>query len=295
MATDTYTPHKPSQAKKLDIRGVEYNISEWGDSGKPLLVLLHGFADAGACFQFVVDALQKDWFVIAPDWRGFGDSGHRASSYWFPDYLADLDQILMHYSPDRPARLVGHSMGANIAAIFAGVFPERVSQLVNIEGFGLRDGDPSDSPGRLRQWIETGRDTQPYTTYQEFSELAIRIRKRSPHLSEARSLFVARQWAARDEDGVIRLKIDPAHRLRNPILYRRRESEAAWSRVKAPVLFVVGGDTDFDSPEMRWVDGQTPFGSFPDLRHVTIEDARHMVHFEQPEKLAAALEEFLIY
>lgn len=295
MAEETYTPRKPRKVKTLDIRGVTCSVSEWGDSTKPLLVLLHGFADAGACFQFVVDALRKDWFVVAPDWRGFGDSKHRASNYWFPDYLADLDAILAHYSPTDPVRLVGHSMGANIAAIFAGVFPERVSEFVNIEGFGLRDSDPSDSPGRLRHWIESGRQIQPYTTYQEFFELALRIRKRSPHLSEARALFVARQWAARDEDGVIRLKIDPAHRLRNPILYRRREAEAAWSQVKAPVLFVIGGETDFESPEMRWVDGKTPFGNFPNLQHATIPAARHMVHFEQPEKLAEVLEEFLTY
>lgn len=295
MAEESYTPLKPRQIRTLDVRGVACNVSEWGNPEDPLLVLLHGFADAGACFQFVVDALRKDWYVVAPDWRGFGDSKHRATNYWFPDYLADLDRVLAHYSPDKPVRLVGHSMGANIAAIFAGVFPERVSQFVNIEGFGLRESDPADSPGRLRHWIESSRDIQPYTTYHEYVELAQRIRKRSPHLSADRALFVAQQWAARDEDGVIRLKIDPAHRLRNPILYRRKEAEAAWSRVQAPVLFVVGGDTDFDSPEMRWVDGKTPYGNFPDLRHVTIEAARHMVHFEQPEKLAEALEEFLTY
>ena len=295
MAEEIYTPRKTRRTKTLDIRGVAYNVSEWGRPENPLLVLLHGFADAGACFQFVVDALRKDWFVIAPDWRGFGASTYRTTNYWFPDYLADLDALLAHYSPEEPVRLVGHSMGANIGAIFAGVFPERVSQFVNIEGFGLRESDPVDSPARLRHWIESGRNIQPYTTYQEFSELAVRIRKRSPHLSEDRALYVARQWAARDADGVIRLKIDPAHRLRNPVLYRRREAEASWSRVKAPVLFVVGGDTDFDSPEMRWVDGKTPFGNFPDLQHVTVEDARHMVHFEQPDRLAAVLEDFLTY
>ncbi len=274
---------------------MQYNINEWGNPDAPLLVLLHGFADAGACFQFVVDELQKDWFVIAPDWRGFGDSTHRATSYWFPDYLADLDAILEVYSPSEKVRLVGHSMGANISAMYSGVFPERVEAFVNIEGFGLRDGDPSDSPGRLRQWIESSRRDPVYSNYRYFDELASRIRRRSPRLSEERALYVAEQWATRGRDGVIRLKVDPAHKLRNPVLYRRMEAEACWSRVEAPVLFVIGGETDFNSPDMRWVDPEAPCGNFPNLTRVTIPDARHMVHLEQPELLAQAIEDFLTY
>ena len=277
----------------MEVRGVNYNINEWGDRDAPLLVLLHGFADAGACFQFVIDELQKDWFVIAPDWRGFGDSTYCATSYWFPDYLADLDVILEEYSPSEKVRLVGHSMGANISAMYSGVFPDRVAALVNIEGFGLRDSDPHDAPGRLRQWIESSRSQQSYSNYQFFDEFAARIRRRSPHLTEERALFVAEQWASRGTDGVIRLKADRAHKLRNPVLYRRQEAEACWSRVAAPVLFIIGGETDFNSPDMRWVDPETPCGSFPHLTRLTIPDARHMVHFEQPRLLAAAIEEFL--
>ena len=291
--TATYQEKNLRSSRSLAIRGVQYNVNEWGDRGSPLLVLLHGFADAGACFQFVVDELQKDWFVIAPDWRGFGDSRHAASSYWFPDYLADLDAILEVYSPKDTVRLVGHSMGGNIASMFSGVFPERVEALVNVEGFGLRDGDPDDAPGRLKQWIESGRSDAVYSEYQFFDELAARIRRRSPHLSAERALFVAEQWAARGDDGVIRLKVDPAHKLRNPVLYRRREAEACWGRVQAPVLFVVGGETDFNSPDMRWVDPEAPCGNFPQLTPLTIPDARHMVHFEQPRLLAEAIESFL--
>jgi pimeloyl-ACP methyl ester carboxylesterase len=43
--------------------------------------MMHGWMDVGASFQFVVDALQGDWHVIAPDWRGFGLSQR---SGWIP-------------------------------------------------------------------------------------------------------------------------------------------------------------------------------------------------------------------
>jgi len=291
---DRYRPRIPRYAARHDIRGVTYHVNLWGDREAPPLVLLHGWGDAGSTFQFVVDALQHDWFVVAPDWRGFGKSRHRTYGYWFPDYLADLDELLAIYSPDEPARVVGHSMGANILSLYGGVMPERIAKLVNIEGFGLRNGDPADAPKRYREWIEDQRRNKGYSRYDRFEELAERVKKRSPTLADDRALFVAERWAEMDEDGKISLRADPAHKLRNPVLYRRAEAEACWHAVTAPVLFVIGGNTDFSSPDMRWVDADNAFGAFPDLTKLTIPGAGHMVHFEQPEALAAAIEEFLL-
>ena len=152
--TPPYNPETTMRRQSLDVRGVEYSINEWGDEKAPMFVYLHGWADSGSTFQFVVDELASNWRVIAPDWRGFGRSGHAAGTYWFPDYLADLHEILGHYSPDAPLPVVGHSMGGNIASLYAGTMPERVSAFINIEGFGLTDSAPTDAPDRYRQWIE---------------------------------------------------------------------------------------------------------------------------------------------
>ena len=65
--------------------------------------------DMSASFQFTVDELDKDWFVIAPDWRGFGLSDWAPQGYWFPDYVADLSRIINIISPDAEISLVGHS------------------------------------------------------------------------------------------------------------------------------------------------------------------------------------------
>ena len=152
-----YQARIKGRSVRHQLRGVDYHVTEWGERHSRLVVFLHGWGDAGSTFQFVIDELKQDWFVIAPDWRGFGESRIDAESYWFPDYLADLDAILQIYSPDAAVRLVGHSMGANVATLYAGVMPERVSALVNVEGFGLANSDPADAPGRYRKWIEAGR------------------------------------------------------------------------------------------------------------------------------------------
>ena len=102
---------KASASEFVDVRGVRYHIRRWGDWHAPRLFLLHGWMDVSASFQFLVDALREEWCVLAPDWRGFGESGWNiGGGYLFADYLADLEALLDRYSPHTPASLIGHSL-----------------------------------------------------------------------------------------------------------------------------------------------------------------------------------------
>ena len=281
-----YEPKEAPRMARIDVRGVDYAVTEWGDKDAPLLVFLHGFSDAGATFQFVVDEFRHDWLVVAPDWRGFGRTQPDTEAFWFPDYLADLDRLLSHYSADSPVRLIGHSMGGNIAGLYAGAFPERVAALVNLEGFGLPDSSPSDAPRRYREWVEHGRQLPEPTVRDNYSALAEVIRHRNPRMSRPQAEFVARQWAEDiGDDTAARLRLHPAHKLPNPVLYRLAEVEACWREVTADVLLVAGRDSDFASPENL---------PFPRCRTEWIDDSGHMLHFEQPAVLARLIEEFLL-
>ena len=153
-ASQIYEPRVESRSTRHRIRGIDYHVREWGDPAQPLVVMLHGWGDCSASFQFTVDAMSSNWHVIAPDWRGFGLSHFRTDTYWFPDYVADLHALLSIYTPDAQANLLGHSMGANAAGLYAGVFPERVRAFINVEGFGLADSDPAAAPDNYRRWIE---------------------------------------------------------------------------------------------------------------------------------------------
>lgn len=281
---EIYTPKTKPRRRHIPVRGIDYAISEWGQEDAPLLVYLHGFADCGATFQFVVDEMIRDWRIVAPDWRGFGETRVDDETFWFPDYLADLDRLLEHYSPGEPVRLIGHSMGGNVAGLYAGVMPDRVRAFVNMEGFGLRDTDPNDAPERYREWLLKGRETLAATERDGYDTLSRAIRSRNPSMSPAQAGFVARCWAAQTSDGSVRLRVQPAHKLPNPVLYRRAEAEACWRQVTAPVLLVAGRRSEFGSPD------DLPF---PDSRTAWIEDSGHMLHFEQPAALARVIEEFL--
>lgn len=279
-----YKAIKPRTIRELSIRDASYVVNEWGETGSPLIVYLHGWGDTGSTMQFVVDALESDWHVVAPDWRGFGRSKTACTSYWFPDYLADLDELLANYSPQEPTRLIGHSMGANVAALYAGTMPERVAALVNIEGFGLPDSDAGDAPGRYREWIKA-RDPA-FSEYADYEALATRLKRRNPHMSEAAAAYAAREWAEQGADGVVRLRADPLHKLPNPVLYRRAEAEACWQAITAGTLLVTGA-------ESRLAEKLAPGLQLPGAERIVIDRAGHMPHFEAPVALAAAIEAFL--
>ena len=297
MSDSSYEAVVGRRIRRVELRGIEHAIHEWGEPGARLLVCLHGWGDTGASFQFFVDALAAgaagEWHVVAPDWRGFGDSGWNPAAYWYPDYIADLHSLLGRYSPAEPVDILGHSMGGNVAGLYAGAFPERVRAFVNAEGFGLRDSDPADAPARYRTWIERGEEDEAFSDYAGFDALAAKIRKRSPAMSAEQAKFVAECWAV-EQDGRVRLKADPRHRLPNAVLYRRAEAEACWRQVTAPVLMVAGETSTFRTgghPHDGEFDFELPF---PDSRTVILPGCGHMLHFEAPGALADVTRDFLI-
>jgi pimeloyl-ACP methyl ester carboxylesterase len=285
----------PSESLYLDVRGLRYHCRAWGDRRAPLLVMLHGWMDVSASFQFVVDALAHEWRVIAPDWRGYGlTQWSGADSYWFPDYLGDLDALLRVFSPTEPVRLAGHSMGGNVACLYAGIRPQRIARLINLEGFGLRATDPADAPQRYATWLDELAEPQRFRDYASFDELATRLCEANPRLARWRAEFLARHWGAVAPDGRVALRSDPAHKRIYPVLYRLEEAQACWRRVTAPVLWVEGALSQ--TPRALRLDAEQIAdrrSAFANLVTHTLPDAGHMLHHDQPEALASIVEAFL--
>jgi len=285
---------RASESQFLQIRELRYHVRRWVKAGAPKMVLLHGWMDVSASFQFMVDALKRDWDVYAPDWRGYGlTAWGKGDCYWFADYIADLEFLLRAISPEQPVNLVGHSLGGNVAAMYAGVRPERVSKFVNLEGFGLRATRPEEAPERYARWSDELRDPPQLRPYASFAELAERLRKGNPRLSAQRADFLARHWG-HEKDGKVLLRADPAHKIVNATLYRYEEALACWKKVAAPVLWVDGKLSD--TPKRLGLDtGQHAVrrAAFRDLRFVEIDGAGHMLHHDQPEALARVVEDFL--
>ena len=298
-----YQVLKPSRSSTLAMRHLSYHVRHWGPDTSPLptLVLLHGWMDVGASYQFTVDALQHERRIIAPDWRGFGlTTGAPVDHYVFADYLADLDLLLDHYAPGEAIDLVGHSMGGNVAMMYAGVRPERIRRLVNLEGFGLPATRPDQAPKRYAQWIDEIKQLHTgdmaLKGYDSQDGVARRLMKTNPRLSEDKAQWLAGHWAQPNAKGQWEILGDPAHKITSAQLYRLDEAMALYKNITAPVLAVEASD---DSLSQWWKGRYTLDEYHQRLTHVrncrtaVVHDAAHMLHHDQPAQVARLIEEFL--
>lgn len=285
---------KSSKSAFHSVRGLRYHVRTWGETARPPLFLLHGWMDVSASFQFLVDALRDDRHVIAPDWRGFGLTEWAREGYWFPDYYADLDALLDIYAAGTAVDLVGHSMGGLVACTYAGIRPERIAKVVSLEGFGLARTKPEQAPGRYRQWLEQLHAPPQFRSYPSFAAVAARLVRKNPRLTEEMAAFLARHWAKQLPSGEVVLASDPRHKMVNPYLFRLEELLACWREVTAPVLWMFARESKGtgylkDNPEQL----AERKAAFRNLREEWVEDCGHMMHHDQPQRVARLIESFL--
>ena len=285
---------RPSSSSYMDIRGVRHHVRTWNDDGKDLLVLLHGSQDNSATFQFLVDHLSPQWRIVAPDWRGFGRSEWVSHGYFFQDYVADLDALLDRLSPKQKVRLVGHSLGGNVACVYSGVLPERVAKVVSLDGFGLPNGDPEEFPDRVANWLESWRDTPAHRPYPTLAAMAARLRANNPRLDEEQALFLAAERSIQDEDGGYKWSFDPRHRAPFPTVFRFAEWAACFRRVTADVLWVRSG-RKLAPALARDVGGfDDRLELFASAASAFVPETGHNLHHDAPAAVAEIIEPFLM-
>jgi pimeloyl-ACP methyl ester carboxylesterase len=298
-----YQVKRSARSEFIPLRSLKYHVRIWGEPGpgKVPLVMVHGWMDVAASYQFVVDCFAQDHYVIAPDWRGYGlTEGPPTDNYWFPDYLADLDFLLDHYSPHAPVNLVGHSMGGNIAMLYAGSRPARINRLVNLEGFGMAVTLPSQAPGRYAKWMDElkalHRGERALKPYPSAAGVAERLMKTNKRLSRDKAEWLATHWARPDAQGQWRILGDPAHKIVNAQLYRVDETLEVFKCIAAPTLSVHASDDSLS----EWSKGKYTLAEYherlrcvPHAQTATVADAGHMLHHDQPQKLAQLIEAFL--
>ena len=303
-----YQPHRPSTTLDLPIRHITYRVRTWGHASSDTapLVLVHGWMDVGASYQFVVDAFSEAFYtgrqIIAPDWRGFGHSMPPAPGdhYTFADYLGDLDALLDHFAPGgQPVDLVGHSMGGNVAMLYAGARPARIRRLVNLEGFGLPATQPAQAPRRMHKWLDELQALRSSAitlkTYDSQQAVAARLQKTNPRLGSDQALWLAGEWAAPNAQGSWSILGDAAHKIINPQLFRVDEVLAHYAAITAPGLAVEAAQ---DSLSQWWKDQYTlaeyhqRLQAVPHCRIAQVADAGHMLHHDQPQIVAQMIEDF---
>lgn len=286
------------KSQYLSLNGIRHHLVSWGNPRKPLVVFLHGWMDMAASFDFVCQNLQKKYHCVALDWRGCGKSAHTENplGYYFFEYAADLHALLEKLSPKKPVKLVAHSMGGNVACFYAGSLPQRISHLVNIEGFGIANTPPEEAPKRMANWL-TSRTPHRFRVYKTLPEVAQRINTTYPRLNPKRALFLAKHMSRKVKGG-FQIAADPRHKWPSPLLYRLDAVFAFWKNITAKTLNIIAKETEMakwlKNPPDLHKEIERRLALFPaGSRSAMIENSGHMVHHEQPEELARLIGEFL--
>jgi pimeloyl-ACP methyl ester carboxylesterase len=202
---------------------------------------------------------------------------------------------------DQPVHLIGHSMGGHIATLYAGTRPERIAKLVNLEGFGMPNARPAQAASRYAKWMDElkafERGDLNLKSYDNLESVAQRLIKTNPRLGSDKAHWLAQHWARQDAQGQWHILGHAAHKIINAQLFRLDEVQSIYERITAPTLCVVAQD---DSLTQWWKGKYTldefkqRIASVPQLSHAVVQDAGHMLHHDQPQKLAEMLEKFIL-
>jgi pimeloyl-ACP methyl ester carboxylesterase len=270
---------------------------DWGNPQAPPLVLVHGGRDHCRNWDWVAQALCKDWHVIAPDLRGHGDSEWVADgNYAMAAYVADLAQLIDQQNL-APVTLIGHSLGGNIALRYSGVYPHSVRKLVAIEGLGpaperLEQMRAETIETRMKNWIDERRmlSGRMPRRYPSLDEAVHRMHEANQHLSPEQAHHLTVHGINQNEDGTFSWKFDNYMRTRAPYDMPDEDLQRLWAQITCSTLLMVGQESWASNPAD---DGRSAY--FHDAQVAAFDDAGHWVHHDQLDGFLAAVRKFITF
>jgi pimeloyl-ACP methyl ester carboxylesterase len=267
---------------ELEVRGLRLSARVWGQ-GEPTIAL-HGWLDNAATFDRLAPLLTDHLSLIALDLPGHGRSDHKQGRYWYAEALELVWMVADSLGLER-INLLGHSMGAGLATLAAGTFPERTSRLIALEGFAPVADTASRAPQVLRRGIKALWPSHP-RLYSSKRMMKDRFLARG--ISEEGACCLVERVARYREGGVF-FGHDPNLKLPSLARYTEAQVTAFLTEISCPTLVVMAHDG------LRYPEGvlERRLESVRPPPVVKAVDGGHHVHLDHPDRVASPIVDFL--
>ncbi len=269
----------------LPVNGFDLHYWEW-PGGSPTLVCLHPSGHYGRIWESVAQLLAPDFHLLAPDQRGHGDSGRPASGSSAEDYASDVAALIEARGFEKVV-LVGHSLGARVGMVYAGLHPDRVSDLVLVGGPHFSTLQPGADVAHWQTNASTMRQRQQRM---ESAEAAAAILRSSyPNFSEA-AIQHALQFNTRPvAGGGVEWRFDPAW-VAEGLMHALDDLRNYADRIRCPVL-ILRPKTSWELTPERMPEITRAFGA----ARVTVRDLSGSANLEVevPQEVASAIRDFI--
>lgn len=271
------------QVKRISIGGVELSYNESAGDGRPL-VLLHGLTGHRDDFRERISDLADTGRLLAPDLRGHGDFTRtgRAESFTFEQLVADLAALLDAWGV-ASCDLLGHSFGGMLALRFVLAHPQRVDSLILMDtapfapdGYDVETFEKAGAIARARGMV----------FLQELVEKAARNEANPSAADRQTEKWSDRYWAhhrrryaAMDPEGYATLGV---------LMMRQQPVVERLAEIRCPATVLVGENDE------EFLGGANALeAGIEGAVRVTVSDAGHHPHMENPEEWLAAVRDHL--
>ncbi len=266
-------------------------LLQWGGGEAPPLLALHGWLDNAASFARLAPLLTGERRVLALDLPGHGHSAHLPTAACRYHVVDQVDHVLDVADALDLTRfdLLGHSLGAGIAALLAAAVPERVRRLVLVEGLGPLADDGSKT---LDRWREAhARRRRPRRAPRVFPsvEAAVGARVMADDTLTADEVRPIVCRNLHETEGGCAWRSDARLRLTTPVRLDEAQVRRLLAGIEAPVMLLLAEPATAYLPTSR-MQARAACVRRVHVEHMT---GPHHLHVRHPHKVAARIRKFL--